>query len=79
MTDCRQRTCVVDRFAINPDFAAVRRLKAGQNLHERRFSSAVLAQDSDDAALAESYADVVVGMDRAEVLVNSANLYFHKG
>ena len=65
---------MVDGLAVEHDLAAVGRLEAGQDLHERALAGAVLAQDALDGAGGDGQGDAVVGLDRAEMLADVSEL-----
>ena len=66
-----------DGLAVEHDLPTVRRLEAGQDLHESALARAVLAQDALDGAGGHGEGDAVVGFDRAEMLADVCDLYFH--
>ena len=60
-----------DRLAVDADFASVGFIEAVQNRHQRRFAGAVLADDAVDDSALDDEIDVVVGVNRAEALVDA--------
>ena len=56
------------------DLAAVGRVEAVEDRHQRRFAGAVLADDAVDRAAFDDEIDVAVGVDGAEALVDSDEL-----
>ena len=60
-----------DRLAVDADFAGVGLVEAVENRHQRRFSGAVLADDAVNDAAFDDEIDVIVGVNRAEALVDA--------
>ena len=60
-----------DRLAVDADFARVGLVEAVENRHQRRFSGAVLADDAVNDPALDDQIDVVVGVNRAEALVDA--------
>ena len=60
-----------DRLAVDADFAGVGLVEAVENRHQRRFAGAVLADDAVDDAAFDDEIDVIVGVNRAEALVDA--------
>ncbi len=65
------------RLAVQQDAAAVRRLVAGEDLHQRALAGAVLAQQAIDVAWLEGEVEVLVGLHLAEAFANVLQLYAH--
>ena len=63
-----------DRLAVDADFASVGFIEAVQNRHQRRFAGPVLADDAVDDAALDDEIDVVVGVNRAEALIDADEL-----
>ena len=63
-----------DRLAVDADLAFVGFVEAIENRHQRRFAGAVLADDAVDHAALDDEIDVVVGVNRAEALVDADEL-----
>ena len=63
-----------DRLAVDADFAGVGFVEAVENRHQRRFAGAVLADDAVDDAALDDEIDVIVGVNRAEALVDADQL-----
>ena len=59
------------RRAVDPDHAAVGPVIAVDDAHQRRLAGAVLADDAVDRARSHGHRDAVVGMNRAEPLVDA--------
>src|SRR5260370_3146908 len=59
------------RLAIDADFTRVGLIEAVENRHQRRFAGAVLADDAVYDASLDSKIHVLVGMNRAETLVDA--------
>ncbi len=79
-TPCRMASAgerMAHGLAVEHDLPAVRRLEAGQDLHERALAGPVLAEDALDGAGGHGEGDAVVGFDRAEMLADVSDLYFH--
>ena len=72
------RTAETRGHTVDQDVAAVRRLIAGEDFHQRRFARAVFAQNARDAPRGKQHADVVVGVHGTETLVNVAQLDLHR-
>ena len=62
------------RLAVDQDLAAVGLVEAVEDVHQRRLAGAVLADDAVDRAGRDDEVDVAVGVDRAEALVDAAQL-----
>ena len=75
--DGRRRAGIVDSAIIDQDLASVRRLEAGENLHQGRFSGAILAQNPDNPPMAELDVDVVIRVDGAKTLVDVPQFNIH--
>src|SRR5271168_592891 len=60
-----------DRLAVDADFARVGLVEAVENRHQRRFSGAILADDAVNDAAFDDEIDVIVGVNRAEALVDA--------
>ena len=69
----RQRMERLDRFAVDQNRAAVRRVFAGKHLDERGFARAVFAEQGMDFAAADIEADVLERMHRSKALGNAAH------
>ena len=63
-----------DRRAVDADLAGVSLIEAVENRHQRRLAGAVLADDAVDHAALDNEIDVVVGVNRAETLVDADEL-----
>ena len=63
-----------DRLAVDADFAGVGFVEAIEDRHQRRFSGAVLADDAVNDAALDDEIDVIVGVNRAEALVDADEL-----
>ena len=63
-----------DRLALEEDGAAVDAVDAGDALHERRLTGAVVADQRGDLARIDVEVDVVEDVDRAETLVELTDL-----
>ena len=63
-----------DGLAVDLDLALVGGVEAEEDRHQRRFAGAVLADDAVDRALADGERHVLVGVDRAEALVDADEL-----
>ncbi len=66
-----------DDLAVKPYLSAIRRLEAGKDLHQSALAGPVLAEDALDGARGHGEGDAVVGLDRAEILADISDLYFH--
>ena len=71
MADRLARGADSDRLAVDADLAAVGFIKAVQNRHQRRFAGAVLADDAMNHAAFDDEVDVIVGVNRAEALIDA--------
>src|SRR5271170_8208511 len=60
-----------DRLAVDADLAGVGLVEAVENRHQRRFSGAILADDAVNDAAFDDEIDVIVGVNRAEALVDA--------
>ena len=60
-----------DRLAVDADLACVGFVEAVEDRHQRRFAGAVLADDAVDDSALDDEIDVVVGVNRAEALVDA--------
>ena len=60
-----------DRLAVDADFAGVGLVEAVENRHQRRLAGPVLADDAVDDAALDDEIDVIVGVNRAEALVDA--------
>ena len=60
-----------DRLAVDADLASVGFIEAVQNRHQCRFAGAVLADDAVDDSALDDEVDVVVGVNRAEALIDA--------
>ena len=61
-------------LAVDADFAGVGFVEAVEDRHQRRFAGAVLADDAVDDAALDDEIDVLVGVNRAEALVDADQL-----
>ncbi len=61
-------------LAVDADFACVGFVEAVEDRHQRRLAGAVLADDAVDDAALDDEIDVLVGVDRAEALVDADQL-----
>ena len=59
-----------DDFAVDANIAGVCFVKAIENRHQRRFASAVLADDAVNESALDAQIDVFIGPNRAETLVD---------
>ena len=66
----------MDLDAAQQHAALVRRLKAVENAHQRRFAGAVLAHDRVDLAALDGEIDVIIGEERAIALDDADRLEF---
>jgi len=62
------------RPAVDQDFALVRVVETVEDLHQRAFARAVLAQQGMDLARPDVEADAIVGQDAGEALDDIAHL-----
>ncbi len=62
------------RLAVDADFAGVGFVEAVEDRHQRRLAGAVLADDAVDDAALDDEVDVLVGVNRAEALVDADQL-----
>ena len=62
---------ILHRLAVDADLAGVGLVEAVENRHQRRFSGPVLADDAVDDAALDDEIDVIVGVNRAEALVDA--------
>ena len=69
---------IAGALPVEQDVAAVGGLVAGEDFHQRRFARAVFAQHADDLPAVDGEADVVVGVDGAEALVNVPEFNIHR-
>src|SRR5580692_1735956 len=60
-----------DWLAVDADFTSVGFIKAVQNRHQRRFAGAVLADNAVNHSAFDDEIDVVVGVNRAEALIDT--------
>ena len=60
--------------ALHIDMARVRKINAGQHVHQRRLAAAVLAQHAQNFAAAHGQVHVLIGDHRAEMLGDAAHL-----
>ena len=63
-----------DRLAVDADLAGVGLVEAVEDRHQRRLAGAVLADDAVDDAALDDEIDVLVGVNRAEALVDADQL-----
>src|SRR5690606_13309237 len=68
------RRADVDGAPVDADLAGISLVEAIEDRHQRRLAGAVLADDAVDGALGDGEADVLVGMHRAEALVDAGQL-----
>ena len=68
------RRADADRLAVDADLAGVGVVEAVEDRHQRRLAGAVLADDAVDDAALDDEIDVLVGVDRAEALVDADQL-----
>src|SRR5271166_2823038 len=66
-------------LSVDANFAGVGFIEAVENRHQRRFSSPVLADDAVDEAALDDEIDVLVGVNRAEALVDADQLNRRRG
>ncbi len=74
MADGLARGTDSDRLAVDTDFACVGFIEAVENRHQRRFTSPILTHDSVDDSAFDDQVDIIVGVDRAEALINADEL-----
>ena len=65
---------IVTVLAIDDDIALVGLVEAVEDRHQRRFTGAVFTDNAVDGALADGQVDILVGMDKAEALVDTTQL-----
>ncbi len=63
-----------DRLAVDPDLAGVGFVETVKDRHQRRLAGPVLADDAVNDAALHSEVDVIVGVNRAEALVDADQL-----
>jgi hypothetical protein len=68
---------IAGALPVEKDVAAVGGLVAGEDFHQRGFARAVFAEHADDLPAAHGEADVVVGVDGSEALVDVAEFNIH--
>ena len=71
VADRLARGADADRLAVDADLAGVGFVEAVEDRHQRRFAGAVLADDAVDDAAFDDEVDVLVGVNRAEALVDA--------
>ena len=71
-----RRACNFDLFPFPIDAACIRCQRAGENLHERRLTGAVFAEQHMDFAFFNSEADILQGMRRTERLSDAFHLQY---
>ena len=71
VADRLARGADADRLAVDADLAGVGFVEAVEDRHQRRLAGAVLADDAVDDAALDDEIDVVVGVNRAEALVDA--------
>ena len=74
VADRLARRADADRLAVDPDLAGVGLVEAVEDRHQRRLAGAVLADDAVDDAALDDEIDVIVGVNRAEALVDADQL-----